>query len=593
MSSPENQTDPVASRLLRLRNESCRINRLPVELLRYIFEDASAPVYSMAEPCNMTNLAISWTCSHWRDVALQDPQLWAHLDLRFLELASLFAERSRTCSLSIRSLRRRDPGVEGGDRHAGARDALCLTYWDRIRILHYQPTTPQVPPWLCDLAAPHLEEIKICVGPCNAPLSRIPRLLGNQAPRLQRLDLQEHRLPFVPGSWPFRGLRSLKIHVSARTPILDADEDLLVVFRECPELETLELHMGWIQERPEALFIPPRGEPIDMLSLRELRLTLPGTYISTILAGVNIPVHQMSSISIVQACSFPSPHFQPAQLLRRHQAMFAPLFTFAHDLRVSRTRSSGFGPRSLPLEIEGKGLAENGKPFSFFIGQSSRRSSMRDYDLDCMEMMKAALDRDMPVLRRLVVEDAEHYFADHGSNAYNFLLLLRGLNSVTDLTFIGSIHIGVAAIFRGESEDPLPKDSVLPNLRHLTLERYNAGRSCSRYWIGLFFETFAPHVETVHLLDCTLEGPYLPPPGATALQHAPELQSIYEHFGHSLQQLQIERCHLGIRGKKLVALNLCQALHNIPNVTWDYSYFTHFPDENGCNRTYASDLVVN
>ena len=76
--------------LRRRRNSFVRLNRLPSELLAEIFlycrgEDWDLPDNSETAKYKATVPPLRWifvtaVCSHWRQVALQTPRLWSHIN---------------------------------------------------------------------------------------------------------------------------------------------------------------------------------------------------------------------------------------------------------------------------------------------------------------------------------------------------------------------------------------------------------------------------------------------------------------------------------------------------------------------------------
>lgn len=402
---------PAVCRLRRLRNGFCSAVRLPTEILQWIFRDVNSPVFDTDHRCNLTNLAISWTCSHWRDVALDDPRLWAHLDLRFLELAVLFAERSRSSALSIRSLCRRDGNEDDwdADEQVDARDALCKTHLENVRILHYEPLLPYLADWLGDMPAPRLEELKIYssrdqIEHFDWDWALIPRLFGNQMPRLQSLELHGHRLPFSTGS--YRNLRSLRIVVSVGDagPFLGTNEDFLTIFQECPGLETLELRILWIDDPAEPPATPTPRDRIDVPALRSLELCLPVAYIDHILTGVNLPVHQMISIAIMHSNRTSTIRSLLSETLTRHETVFASFFALARTLKICRLGYLEYHPQFTPLHIGGTGMAEDGRHVAIFL-QGYSPPDCPGSDAEFRKIVRIMNAMELPWIERLTVED--------------------------------------------------------------------------------------------------------------------------------------------------------------------------------------------
>ncbi|GJE89624.1 hypothetical protein PsYK624_057280 [Phanerochaete sordida] len=78
------------------------IHCLPVELIADIF--ARVGVHRPALRTSLEILTASHVCRRWRDITLQSPQLWTHLDLRpgrKPEYHRMLIERSQNCSLYV------------------------------------------------------------------------------------------------------------------------------------------------------------------------------------------------------------------------------------------------------------------------------------------------------------------------------------------------------------------------------------------------------------------------------------------------------------------------------------------------------------
>lgn len=597
LSEDEASEIPVVRRLRRLRNGYCKINSLPVEIMQWIFRAAHSPVFALSRPCNLSHLAISWTCSLWRDIALQDTRLWSHIDLRFLGLAALFTERSSSCGLSVRSISRTDDEVDwdSQDEEVDEREAFLKRHLDRIKVLHYRPSSPYLADWVCDLPAARLEELKVYAGHTDlmdfdAEWSILPRLFANETPCLRRLDLRDHRLPFTTGS--YQNLRSLKLSMGDAGPFLGNDEDLLVIFQECSGLEVLDLQLIWADEPPSFTPTTSRRSRIDMPALRSLRLRLPGTYIDDIMTSVKLPLHQLSSLSIEHSTRSHPTRSRVSEFLRRHGTTFVPFFTAASDMTISRSDDLDYNPDFTPLEIEGSGVAKDGGTVSFLLsGHSPTRR--KESDIEFAEVLRAVLDREMPSLNRLVVEDASRYvYFDDSMAPFDVLDFFGGLSNVTELVFIGSVLVNSASHLRETTTDH-PKKNVLPNLHTLTLKSYRSvGCETPGPVLDAFFSSFPPHLHTIRLCDCSFWMTEDPPAGTPALQQVPELYTLCSQYERKLVQLCLDQCRF-FTHSTMLAQELYQAVRQlqIPDIIWESGVFFHAPDEYYRIETTVHDLL--
>ena len=262
---------------------------MPTEILQTIFRLAGRT----SEGCSQTTevLVISWTCSHWRTIALGDPQLWRYIDLRSVDLARLFIERSRPCTLVMDVHREWYCGAQVEE----SRSSLCKDNLGRVGALYFQPLSSTLPTWSLELPAPELQELTVVnyyryqnIYTC---------LFGNCTPQLRNLELMGCRLAWRSGM--YRNLLKLKLEFYGLLPRPEKDKDLLALFRDSPNIESLELKIMDDKRAPWdplSNFLLPTNlysdidhKTINVPSLRSLVLDLPSEYMLHILQSIILP----------------------------------------------------------------------------------------------------------------------------------------------------------------------------------------------------------------------------------------------------------------------------------------------------------------
>ena len=108
-----------SKRLVRLRrrhNSFVRVNRLPPELLAEIFlhcqgkgwdlkpERSGTAMYRVTAP-PLRWIFVTAVCNHWRQVALQTPRLWSHINLQYPQFAGYSLELAKRSPLYLETTR--------------------------------------------------------------------------------------------------------------------------------------------------------------------------------------------------------------------------------------------------------------------------------------------------------------------------------------------------------------------------------------------------------------------------------------------------------------------------------------------------------
>ncbi|KAH9070744.1 hypothetical protein EDB83DRAFT_2579871 [Lactarius deliciosus] len=213
--------------LRRRRNTLAPISSLPPELFAAIFSFLRLPP-SGTTPLGMEpDRQLSWlhvvhVCHQWREVALNQPFFWSHVDFTTLTLAGATEMLIRAKSVPLYL------------------EAWVPKYhWDRARFRTFQRELQARVSRICQLA--------ISAEPFGLDMNHRKRasvadtLFNGSTPKLSRLDLSDCDI-----SWKsplFRGLKHLKIY----TLSTDARPRLSVwldALEEIPQLKTLVLHSG-------------------------------------------------------------------------------------------------------------------------------------------------------------------------------------------------------------------------------------------------------------------------------------------------------------------------------------------------------------
>ncbi|KAG2132981.1 hypothetical protein DEU56DRAFT_811640 [Suillus clintonianus] len=336
-----------------IQNLLAPVSRLPDEVLLAIFEEA---VRTQEQgQITRTEIAISCTSHHWRQIAVNAPRLWNSLCIRAevpVAVSQIYISRSASIPLTV-EFREREAAWPGADKrsmaHLGcALDAIMpsVPRWRRIVVLHrsYPYFTHvfrelrKAPP-LKMLQSISMRSPGVC-GPC-------PLLLGESAPALESLEVEDMPLPppvtqtFDAARYSVAGLTTLRLRVRGMgagsshaatdpsafraligsAPMLSTleiygqpinfgqervnDEDILPL--EIPRLRTLVLHPNTQYPRDLRHFISVIKAP----TLRHFELVYPD----------NAPPGQ--DVSDLLFDPFPLTRFPCVETVRLHKAVNA------------------------------------------------------------------------------------------------------------------------------------------------------------------------------------------------------------------------------------------------------------------------------
>ena len=293
-SVPNTPDRHARSQLLYHRNTYSPVNGLPTEILQGVFRLTVDAAHGAGTRKTRQILVLSWTCSHWRALAVGDPQLWRYIDLRSKDLARLFARRCEPCTLAIDLHREWYSRSRYRVDDLDERFAFCTENLARVGALYCQPLLMELPAWMLERPAPRLEELSVVT--MHRASNVYSSLFGDRAPQLRTLEMSGCRPAWRPGM--YRNLRRLKVEFHSIMAHPDKDEDLLAIL-ECPSLESLELKLTddrvgrWDPSTnillPATLYTEAKHERIEVPALRSLVLDLPSEYMLHIMQSIALP----------------------------------------------------------------------------------------------------------------------------------------------------------------------------------------------------------------------------------------------------------------------------------------------------------------
>lgn len=336
-----------------VQNLLAPVSRLPDEVLLAIFEEA---VRSQEQgQVTRTEIAISYTSHHWRQVTVNAPRLWNSLCIRAevpVAMLQIYLSRSSSTPLTI-EFRERETAWPGADKrsmaHLGsALDAIwpSVPRWRRIVVLHrsypyfthvFRELRKAAP--LKMLQSISMRSPGVC-GPC-------PLLLGDSAPALESLEVEDMPLPppvtqtFDAARYSVAGLTTLRLRVHGMgvgsSHAATDPSAFRALIGSAPMLSTLEIYgqpINFGQERVDEEDVLP----LEIPRLRTLVLR-PGTqhprdlrhFISVIKAPTlrqfelvypdNAPPGQ--DVSDLLFDPFPLARFPCVETVRLHNAVHA------------------------------------------------------------------------------------------------------------------------------------------------------------------------------------------------------------------------------------------------------------------------------
>ncbi|KAH8987715.1 hypothetical protein EDB86DRAFT_3104909 [Lactarius hatsudake] len=283
--------------LRRRRNALAPISTLPTEVITVIFFFLRVPVRPLLIALLEVTDLLAWlrvahVCHHWREIALNQPLFWSHVNFTTFTSAGAAEILARANKVPL-YLEARVP----------------IGHWDEARFTAFQKKLQACVSHICHLAisaeyfhlrktldglvssAPTLEYLALSCkeyrhGAISSRVSVPDILFDGTTPRLSCLELRNCAI-----SWKsplLKGLRNLEIH----KPSADARPSLSVwldALDEMPQLKTLTLHTASPIAPPGSSFPSSVERTITLPSLTRLNITAPVSDCGLALAHLDLP----------------------------------------------------------------------------------------------------------------------------------------------------------------------------------------------------------------------------------------------------------------------------------------------------------------
>jgi hypothetical protein len=287
------------------RNALLPVNRLPRELLAYIFDQCSPTAYYLAagegqdESENFdypqTIFAFSQVCKHWRDTALDTPSLWTTPIFDWPSCAAIsrtMLGRARGCPIYITAGLGAVPNVRTVTKTIQAESSRVLDL-----VLSGSPSNMKTVMRAFEgRSAPLLEDmcLSVKVSDEDPDEDHILRLNGqafSAAPRLNHIEL--YNCMISAPSPLYQHLTSLYMSASGVDVGLDFRE-LTQIVRSAPRLEELTLYevyqyTGQAEE--------PSKDPVVLPHMRSLVLDDATTFMVSMLQQLKMPATATVSLT--------------------------------------------------------------------------------------------------------------------------------------------------------------------------------------------------------------------------------------------------------------------------------------------------------
>ena len=227
------------------RNALAPISSLPTEVIDAIFLFARATVSaSSAAPSKRTDplswLRVSHVCHQWREIALNQPLFWNHVNFAALSSAGISEILARAKMAPLYLEARFSNSYWNNDRFSafGEELRMCVS---RTRHLHISASFGDLRKTFDSLVspAPALEILSLSRSRQLYPQFIPDTLVGGATPRLSFLKLRNCNI-----SWKsplLNGLRNLDIRMPS-VNMVQSLSDWLDALEEMPQLEMLTLH---------------------------------------------------------------------------------------------------------------------------------------------------------------------------------------------------------------------------------------------------------------------------------------------------------------------------------------------------------------
>jgi hypothetical protein len=286
-------------RALRFRrNALAPVSSLPSEILTVIFTllhchgpAASSPFTLLEEkPDHLPCIRVAHVCRHWREIALNQPLVWSHIDFTTLTSAGAAEILTRANAVPLRLEARVPIGLWNDTRFSAFQKQLQahVSHTSHLDIsaeaFHLRKTLEGLV-----TPAPSLEYLSLSSEEINNRSTKTQVLIPDNifdgaAPRLSGLVLRNCKLSRE--SPLFRGLKHLDIRSPFDIPGLSAWLDMLI---EMPQLITLTLHKATPVLPPDASLSSDVERIVALPSVVRLDLSTSAESCGLALAHLNLP----------------------------------------------------------------------------------------------------------------------------------------------------------------------------------------------------------------------------------------------------------------------------------------------------------------
>lgn len=272
-------------------NKRARINLLPLEILRLIFEFVGD--FAGDEIGRHPALSLSHTCTYWRAIALQHPGMWGRVDMtkasdgliklvrsmtNGLALKRVFCRVRHTEQLGVTFVSKELARIE--DLEIAGIHASNYNFEDLLT----KSTSSEHPMLLRRLS---LWDTTIFPSTLPNRLWSKP-LFGGRAPHLCDLELHGVRLPWDTGFYPSTLSR---LCVTGSKWVESHDQGIRLVLRDCPNLVYLEIacrgNTSW-RSGPDSTPLESTKASIPLRHLRVLKLDLSAYETRNILSSIDL-----------------------------------------------------------------------------------------------------------------------------------------------------------------------------------------------------------------------------------------------------------------------------------------------------------------
>lgn len=285
--------------VVAIPSEAASISSLPPEIIGLIFELAHN------DGKNKLLVAVTLVSRHWRDIAIDTPTIWCHIDItppwNFCAI-QMCLDRSKSCLISLQMEARLIEGKnDSDDENEEAFDRrnhelvqntvkLCELLSPHIPRCHsiliggtFVGTTPMLVKILEGVSAypllPHLEHFTLRVDDADVAEDRSQRLSTLRTPLLRDIRLAGYGLTCRPSL-----TYATTLHLSAVNITFEYTEfrQLLV---SAPSLETLVIYDDLIEGHP----LPFILDDIEMSELRSIQIYGNMRSVSEVLLCISAP----------------------------------------------------------------------------------------------------------------------------------------------------------------------------------------------------------------------------------------------------------------------------------------------------------------